>query len=78
MIGALGAVLIALGVLGVFAALVKAARTDEGVDDNPYGGQTLEWATSSPPPSGNFSEPPERVVSEAPLLDTVGESGEES
>ncbi len=77
-IGAVGAVLIALGVLGVFAALAKAARTDEPVDDNPHGGQTLEWTTSSPPPSGNFSEPPERVVSEAPVLDAVSESGEES
>lgn len=77
-IGAVGAVLIALGVLGVFAALAKAAREDEPVDDNPYGGQTLEWTTSSPPPSGNFSEPPERVVSEAPVLDAVSESGEES
>ena len=77
-VAAAGAVLIVLGVLGVVAALAKAARSDEPVDDNPYGGQTLEWATSSPPPSGNFSEPPERVVSEAPLLDTVSENGGEA
>lgn len=77
-VGAVGAVLIALGVLGVSAALAKAAGANEPVDDNPHGGQTLEWATSSPPPSGNFSEPPGRVVSEAPLLDTASESGEES
>lgn len=78
-IAVVGAVLIALGVLGVFAALVKAAKSKELTDDNPYGGQTLEWATSSPPLAGNFSEPPERVVSEAPLLDaatdTVNEIG---
>ena len=77
-VAAVGAVLIVLGVLGVVAALAKAARSNEPVDDNPYGGQTLEWATSSPPPSGNFSEPPGRVVSEAPLLDTVSENGEEA
>lgn len=77
-VGAIGAVLIALGVLGVFAAIAKAMRSSDGVDDNPYGGQTLEWSTSSPPPPGNFSEPPERVVSEAPLLDTVNENGEEA
>ena len=107
-VGAIGAVLIALGVLGVVAALAKAMRSNEEVDDNPYGGQTLEWATSSPPLPGNFSEPPERamaraagerseqerektslgattlsnphqlVVSEAPLLDTVSENGEEA
>ncbi len=75
---AVGAVLIVLGVLGVVAALAQAARSNEPVDDNPYGGQTLEWTTSSPPPSGNFSEPPERVMSEAPLLDTVAENGEEA
>ena len=77
-VGAIGAVLIALGVLGVFAAMAKAMRSSEVVDDNPYGGQTLEWTTSSPPPPGNFSEPPGRVVSEAPLLDTVNENGEEA
>ncbi|MDE0700213.1 MAG: hypothetical protein F4Y27_08400 [Acidimicrobiaceae bacterium] len=77
-VGTIGAVLIALGVLGVFAAIAKAMRSSDGVDDNPYGGQTLEWTTSSPPPPGNFSEPPERVVSEAPLLDTVNENGEEA
>ncbi len=76
-VAAVGAVLIALGVLGTVAALAGATRSNEAVDDNPYGGQTLEWTTSSSPPSGNFSEPPERVVSEAPLLDTVSENGEE-
>lgn len=77
-VAAVGAVLIVLGVLGVVAALAKASRSNEAVEDNPYGGQTLEWTTSSPPSSGNFSEPPERVVSEAPLLDTVSENGEET
>ena len=77
-VGAIGAVLIALGALAVFAAMAKAMRSSGAVDDNPYGGQTLEWTTSSPPPPGNFSEPPGRVVSEAPLLDTVNENGEEA
>lgn len=77
-ISALGAVLIALGVLGVFAALAKAARAGEPVADNPFGGQSLEWATSSPPPSGNFSEPPGRVASEAPLLDAHRDNREEA
>ena len=77
-VAAVGAVLIALGVLGALAALAKAMRSNDAVADNPYGGQTLEWTTSSPPPPGNFSEPPERVVSEAPLLDTVSENGEEA
>ena len=48
-------------------------------DDNPWGGHTLEWATATPPPAGNFAEPPARVRSEAPLLDeTPGDEGGES
>jgi len=38
---------------------------------NPWQGQTLEWATSSPPPPFNFNldYPVPRVHSYAPLLD---------
>jgi heme/copper-type cytochrome/quinol oxidase subunit 1 len=36
--------------------------------DDPWDGQTLEWATTSPPPPGNFVEPPV-VRSGAPLFD---------
>ena len=36
-------------------------------------------ATATPPPAGNFAEPPARVCSEAPLLDeTPGDEGGES
>lgn len=72
-IAVVGVVLLALGAIGVFTAIAIAARSTgiEPLDDNPFGGQTLEWATSSPPLAGNFSEPVERVVSEAPLLDAV-------
>jgi len=37
-------------------------------DDDPWAGHTLEWATSSPPPSYNFDYLPE-IRSEAPMLD---------
>ena len=36
--------------------------------DDPWSGHTLEWATSSPPPAGNFASLPE-ITSEAPLYD---------
>jgi heme/copper-type cytochrome/quinol oxidase subunit 1 len=38
------------------------------VGDDPYDGLTLEWATTSPPPSHNFDNVPE-VRSAAPLAD---------
>jgi len=37
-------------------------------DDDPWAGHTLEWATSSPPPSYNFDQLPE-IRSEVPVLD---------
>jgi cytochrome c oxidase subunit I len=39
----------------LFWSLKKGAR----VSTNPWAATTLEWATSSPPPHGNFSAPPE-------------------
>ena len=36
--------------------------------DDPWGGHTLEWATSSPPPHHNFTRLPD-ITSDRPLLD---------
>jgi cytochrome c oxidase subunit 1 len=63
-----GSYLIGLSVL-VFAANVWVSlrrRIPAGRD--PWLGQTLEWATASPPPAHNFDELPE-IRSYAPLLD---------
>jgi heme/copper-type cytochrome/quinol oxidase subunit 1 len=43
-------------------------RRGDGPGDDPWGGHTLEWATSSPPPVGNFATLPE-ITSEAPIYD---------
>ena len=43
--------------------LYRSARAGEPAE-NPWQATTLEWATSSPPPAGNFAEPP--VVTGAP------------
>lgn len=50
-------------------------RDDDGVDDNPYGGQTIEWSTPSPAPAHNF-EHVATVASAEPLFatDTEGSS----
>jgi cytochrome c oxidase subunit 1 len=37
--------------------------------DDPWEGQTLEWATPSPPPAGNFVDPLPPIRSERPVWD---------
>jgi cytochrome c oxidase subunit I+III len=43
------------GFLMFFIDAIRSARTGPMAGDNPWGAQTLEWATSSPPPSYNFT-----------------------
>jgi cytochrome c oxidase subunit 1 len=64
-----GAFVIAASV-AVFGLNVLASswrREPAGAD--PWGGQTLEWATTSPPPRLNFTAPLPPIRSSAPLLD---------
>ena len=63
-----GGVLLALAALGFIGLVIRAIRDDDRPGDDPWQGHTLEWATSSPPPAGNFASLPE-VASEAPLYD---------
>jgi heme/copper-type cytochrome/quinol oxidase subunit 1 len=69
LVAAIGAVVVVAGallfVLGVLRAGLSRART---LADDPWNGHTLEWATSSPPPVGNFAGLPE-ITSEAPVYD---------
>jgi heme/copper-type cytochrome/quinol oxidase subunit 1 len=69
LVSGIGAALLTLVVLGVVAVILNGARRggDSGAD--PWGGHTLEWATTSPPPPANFSQPIGVVESETPLLD---------
>jgi cytochrome c oxidase subunit 1 len=69
LVSSIGAGVIALSVL-VF--LLNAALTSAGgrvAGPDPWGGHTLEWATTSPPPRLNFDGPLPAVRSFAPLLD---------
>jgi heme/copper-type cytochrome/quinol oxidase subunit 1 len=70
LISAIGSIVLALGAVLVVLGLLRAGMgtsTDDDVDD-PWGGQTLEWSTTSPPPAGNFAEPVPEVTSATPLV----------
>jgi cytochrome c oxidase subunit 1 len=68
-VSTVGAFVIAAGMLVFFWNLVVSARRREPAGDDPWQGQTLEWATTSPPPRFNFERPLPPIHSYAPLLD---------
>jgi cytochrome c oxidase subunit 1 len=64
----LGALILGASMLPFLWNVWRSLRHGEIAGDNPWEGHTLEWATSSPPPEGNFvSLPP--VRSERPAWD---------
>jgi cytochrome c oxidase subunit 1 len=70
LIATVGAFMVAIAVLVFMYNVLYSLRTSEEASDNPWEGNTLEWATSSPPPAHNFnpgSLPP--VNSDRPLWD---------
>jgi len=72
-----GHVLMAITVLAFVGLAVKSFTSDDDerrAGDDPWDGQTLEWATSSPAPTGNFAEVP-MVASPEPLLDLKENAG---
>jgi cytochrome o ubiquinol oxidase subunit 1 len=61
-IAAFGAVLIALGIASFLIQLVVSFMRRDQLRDHtgdPWNGRTLEWSTSSPPPSYNFAFTPQ-------------------
>jgi cytochrome c oxidase subunit 1 len=65
----IGAGLIALGVLIFIVNVIASLARPRAAGDDPWAGQTLEWATSSPPPPHNFDRPLPPITSYTPLLD---------
>lgn len=64
----IGGFLIALSMLPLLWNVFISRRSGAPAGDDPWGGNTLEWATSSPPPPYNFDHLPE-IRSERPLFD---------
>ena len=63
-----GSAIQGLSVLVFLAALALAFRRSPDAPDDPWGGNSLEWATSSPPPHHNFRRLPP-IRSERPVFD---------
>jgi len=63
-----GAFVIALAVVLFGFIVLLAFRKRVPAPDDPWGGYTLEWATSSPPPEFNFHSLP-NISSERPVFD---------
>lgn len=54
-----GAIILILGALIIIINLIRNLRFGKKCDDmNPWGGKTLEWTISTPPPSVNFDKLP--------------------
>jgi cytochrome c oxidase subunit 1 len=66
LLSSIGAFVIAASVLVFIVNLVVSARKKEAAGPDPWGGATLEWATTSPPPEHNFDTIP-AVTGREPL-----------
>jgi cytochrome c oxidase subunit 1 len=69
LISSIGAGLLGLSTLPFLWNVWVTLRRGERVGPNPWGGHTLEWATPSPPPPGNFVEALPPIRSERPVWD---------
>jgi cytochrome c oxidase subunit I+III len=68
LIESIGGYLLALGLLMVFANLVISRFRGAPAGPDPFGGATLEWETTSPPPAYNYAVIP-TVSSPYPMWD---------
>jgi cytochrome c oxidase subunit 1 len=72
LVATIGTFISAIGGILFVANAFLSAKRGAPAGDNPWGGPTLEWATTSPPPAHNFDETPV-VDSVAPLWTEKGE-----
>jgi cytochrome c oxidase subunit I len=67
-----GTFLLSVGILVFLANLIHARWWGRPAEADPWGGDSLEWATASPPPPYNFRTPPV-VESRAPVWEPLPE-----
>lgn len=75
--GLVGQLLLLVAVLGAAGLLLRAAKGGDAAGDDPWDGQTLEWATPSPAPVANFAEGVV-VTSPEPLFDLKHAAGKDA
>jgi cytochrome c oxidase subunit I len=68
LVSTIGSFILGLGVLVFVWNVIRTLRRGERAGNDPWDGQTLEWATTSPPPERNFDSLPP-VRSERPFFD---------
>jgi cytochrome c oxidase subunit 1 len=68
LLATVGSFLLALGVIVVVVNVVVSLRRKVVAGDDPWGANSLEWTTSSPPPHHNFERLPP-IRSERPAYD---------
>ena len=68
LLATIGGFVIAISMLPFFWNVLVSLRNGEIAGDDPWEANTLEWATSSPPPPYNFDHLPE-IRSERPVFD---------
>jgi cytochrome c oxidase subunit I len=68
LLSTVGAGLLGVAFLVFVVNAVKSLRSGPAAGDDPWDGYSLEWATSSPPPEGNFEALPP-IRSERPFYD---------
>jgi cytochrome c oxidase subunit I+III len=74
LVASLGALVLVAGIALFIVNVVKSLLGGARAGDDPWQAETLEWATTSPPPPGNFAQPPV-VASRTPLWSQGGIAG---
>jgi cytochrome c oxidase subunit I len=69
LLSTIGGFVLTVAIIIFIANIVVSLRDRRPAAADPWGGFTLEWATSSPPPALNFSGPLPPITSETPVLD---------
>ncbi len=74
-LAAIGHLMVALTVVAFVGLLIKTYLSGSQAEQNPFGGHTVEWSTSSPAPVDNFTYTP-TVASAQPEFDLTYEGSQ--